>query len=128
MKIDVTVLVALIAALAAIIAPVVTALINYKQSMKLKKLEMLESNLYSSISDLAKGYSELIDNSGYLEPYWAFHTSAYKVMAQIPNRSIQKRLVDLLAKIRENNGRATDETNRMFDAFILEISNYLSDI
>ena len=121
-------LVALITALAAIIAPVVTASINYKLSMKLKKLEMLESNLYSSISDLAKGYSELIDNSGYLESYWAFHTSAYKVLAQIPNKSIQKQLGTLLAKIRETNGRATDETNRMFDALILEISSYLSDV
>lgn len=46
---DVTVLIALITAIAAIIAPVITAAINNKCTIKLKRMEM-EQETYSSIN------------------------------------------------------------------------------
>lgn len=126
MTTDVTVVVALITALAAIIAPIITALITSKSAEKLKRMELNEANIHLSVAELAKGYSELIDNQGYLEPYWAFITAAYKVMAQIHERDIQTKLALLLSQIRTNDGTATDETTALFDAIILDISNYLA--
>lgn len=126
MTVDITIIIALITAAAAIIAPVVTAIINSRLALKLKKLELFEANVHSSVAELAKGYSELIDNQGYLDPYWAFHTAAYKVMAQIPNKAIQGKLTVLLTEIRKGDGKASTETNKLFDEIILDISNYLS--
>lgn len=127
MQIDVAVIVSLITALAAIIAPVITAAINSKSDLTIKRMELFETNVNLSVAELAKGYSELIDNQGYLEPYWAFHTAAYKVMAQIPDEAIQRKLTVLLSQIRKNGGSATEETNKQFDAIILDISIYLAE-
>lgn len=128
MTIDVTVLVALITALAAIIAPVVTSVINAKTSLKLKQMESFEENsnlCITCIADLAKGYSELINNQGYLQPYWNFVTACYKALAQIHDHAIQADLLKLLTCIRENNGKANEDTNQKFDQIMLNISNYL---
>ena len=125
MQIDVTVVVALITALAAIISPVVTAAINSRSAVKLKKLELFETNVHLAVAELAKGYSELIDGV-HLAKYWAFNTAAYKVMALIPDHDIQSKLTSLLTQIRNNNGKVNEGTSKQFDAIILDISNYLA--
>lgn len=128
MTIDVTVLVALITALAAIIAPVITSVINAKTNLRLKQMEWLETNsnlCVTCIADLAKSYSELIDNQGYLQPYWDFVTACYTALAQIHDHMIQVELLDLLTYIRENNGKVNENTNQKFDQIMLSISNYL---
>lgn len=55
----VTAVAAILAALAAIIAPVITSLIDYKKSVHLKKIEIFESAVQSSITDLTKSFAEL---------------------------------------------------------------------
>lgn len=126
MKVDVTVVVALIAALSAIIAPVITAAINSRSAVRIKRMELFETNVHISVAELAKGYSELIANQGYLDPYWDFIAAAYKVMALIHDRDIQVKLNSLLAQIRENGGKVDESTTKQFDAIILDISNYLA--
>lgn len=131
MPIDVTVLVALITALAAIIAPVITSIINARTSLKLKQIESFEENsnlCITCIADLAKGYSELIDNQGYLQPYWNFVTACYRALAQIHDNAIQSDLLDLLTCIRENNGNVNEDTSKKFDQIMLRISNYLKEL
>lgn len=48
-------------------------------------------------------------------------------MSQIPDKSIQKKLITLLKKIRDNDANMSLEINELFDSVILDISNYLSN-
>ena len=125
---DGTILVAVITALAAIIAPVVTSVINAKTSLKLKRLEVLETSLNVCISDFAKFYSELTDHQGYLEPYWNFVTASYRTVAQIHDDPIQADILTLLNYIRENKGVVDNNTDQQFDAIMVSVSKYLSKL
>lgn len=125
---DGTILVAVITALAAIIAPVVTSVINARTSLKLKRLEVLETGLNVCISDFAKRYSELTDQRGYLEPYWNFVTASYRTVAHIHDDSIQADILALLNYIRENKGAVDKNTDQQFDAIMVSVSKYLSKL
>ena len=125
---DGTILVAVITALAAIIAPVVTSVINARTSLKLKRLEILEAGLNVCISDFAKRYSELTDQHGYMEPYWNFVTASYRAIAQIHDASIQADILALLNYFRENNGSVEKSTDQQFDAIMIRVSKYLSKL
>lgn len=125
---DGTILVAVITALAAIIAPVVTSVINARTSLKLKRLEILETDLNVCISDFAKHYSELTNQRGYMEPYWNFVTASYRAIAQIHDTSIQADILSLLNYFRENNGSVDESTDQKFDAIMISVSKYLSKL
>ena len=128
MNIDVTVLVALITALAAIIAPVVTAIINTSANRKLREKEVFEQNTKTCIDDLATSYAGLIDNQGYLQPYWNFVSAVYWTVSRIHNQKIQNHLIEFLIKIRAQNGEVNEDTHSQFDCIMLEISNYLQSL
>lgn len=126
MNIDITVIVALITAIAAIVAPVITAVVNSRSALKIKKLDTLEAHVYTAISEFVRGYSELYDSVGYVGPYRAFMTAAYKTMAQIQDSAIQEQLSSLIADIRKNGGKVTEQTTEKFECITKAISNYLS--
>lgn len=122
-----TVLVAVITAFAAIIAPVVTSVINSRTSMKLKQLELFEASVNICICDLAKSYSELADSQWNMQHYWDFVTASYKAIAQIPDYTIQANILDLLDSIRNNNGASNEDTDQHFNSIMLRVSNYLAE-
>lgn len=86
----VTAVAAILAALAAIIAPVITSLIDYKKSVHLKKIEIFESAVQSSITDLTKSFAELEKNYEYSQFYVQFLSAAYTVSARINDELVQK--------------------------------------
>lgn len=124
MTLDLTVIVALITAIAAVVAPVITAQINARSAERLKRLDFIGAHAYETVAELAKAYSELKENN-YLSANWAFMAASYKVMAQISEPSIQQGLTNLLHTIRDSGGKTTPQTDTEFDSIITDISNYL---
>lgn len=122
---NITAVAAIIAALAAIIAPVITSLIEYKKSVHLKKIEIFESAVQSSITDLTKTFADLEENFEYKQPYVSFLSAAYTVSARINDELVQAKLNELLQMLRSKNGDVDQKTTECFDSLLSLISNYL---
>lgn len=125
---NVTPIAAILAALAAIISPVITALIEYKKSIHLKKIEIFENAIQISITEFAKCFAQLEKNTGYSQPYINFLSAAYTVSARINDEMIQTKLNDLLLMLRSTRGRVDQKTTECFDTLLVLISNYLRDM
>ena len=124
----VTAVAAILAALAAIIAPVITSLIDYKKSVHLKKIEIFESAVQSSITDLTKSFAELEENYEFSQFYVNFLSAAYTVSARINDELVQKKLNELLHMLRSKNGDVDQKITECFDSLLGLISNYLRDM
>lgn len=122
---NITAVAAIIAALAAIIAPVITSLIEYKKSVHLKKIEIFESAVQSSITDLTKTFADLEENFEYKQPYVNFLSAAYTVSARINDELVQAKLNELLQMLRSKNGDVDQKATECFDSLLSLISNYL---
>ena len=121
-----TVIVALITAISAIFAPVITALITARTNIRLKELELFEMNTKAAVTDLAKSYAKLIDNQGYLDPYWDFISAGYTVLSLVPVPSIQNEIYALLSQVMANDGKIDGQTTDRFNSIIRLLSNYLA--
>ena len=121
---EVAVIVALITAIAAVISPVITAAINSRSAEQIKRMELFEANTYSVIAEFVKSYSELTDTD-FTQPRLDFLCAAYKVMALIPDVSIQSDLSSLVTIIGANK-RSNAESDKLFGSLMLKISSHLS--
>lgn len=82
MKFDITAIAALITAIAAIIAPVITSVINNKYQLKMKKLELYEAKRIESINKYVSLICKYINNiSGYTEKEFAEYMQAIYLYA-----------------------------------------------
>lgn len=93
MKIDTTVIVALVAAISAIIAPVITAVINNRYQLKMRKIELYEQKRIDVINSYSKSLNAYLNNiCGNTEYEFAQHKhsiflyapkSAWKIIEKI---------------------------------------------
>ena len=117
-----TVIVALITAIAAVIAPVISSAIKSRSAERIKQLELVEANKYQAVSEIAKGYSELKEHEGYLDPVWNFFTAAYKILALFKDENVQSCVIELVTALRNSNGRIDAKTDDQFDKLLVAIS------
>lgn len=122
---DITVIVALITAIAAIVAPVITSVINSRSALKLKELDMLQNNVYAAVSELTDSFSKLYDCNASLPACWNFMSAAYKTMYLIHDTTMQEQLSAIIAAIRSSHGNITPDTVTAFNRIVSTISNYL---
>lgn len=121
-----TVIVALITAIAAIIAPLITAAIEAKSTIRVKELDLLENYTYAAVSELANSYAKFHCEPGYVAPYRGFIAATYNVMANIPSGEIQNQLTVLVDLVQRNGKRPSAETDAKFDSIMRLLSVWLS--
>ena len=103
MEINTTVIVALIAAISAIIAPVITAFINNRYQLKIRKIELYEQKRIDVINSYSKSLNAYLNNiCGNTEYEFAQHKQAiflyapkstWKIIEKI-NKNIDERKFD----------------------------------
>lgn len=119
-----------VAAISAIVAPVITAVFTLRSQERIKKQELYSPRVYDALAEMSEAYSSLIrkdysgDDSnavyarGY-ERFGHFTASCYKVMALIPDEDIHSKISALLMD------RQTAFPSAWHDTAFLEI---MSDI
>lgn len=96
-----------VAAISAIVAPVITAVFTLRSQERMKKQELYSPRVYDALAEMSEAYSSLIrkDYSGEdmdtvymraLEKFSHFTASCYKVMALIPDEDIHGKISKLL--------------------------------
>lgn len=116
---------AIIAAIAAIAAPTISACIQAKKEITLKKIEIFDSVVQSAVTDFAKSYADLERMPGYSEPYITFLSAAYNISARVESEEIRAHLSELLGALRANSGVVNAQITSIFDTLLCEISNHL---
>lgn len=125
---DITVIIALITACAAIAAPVVTAQINSKAMLKVKRIELSCGKLFEATQRFSEGYANL-HNSISLDSYWTVLSAAYEIMSLVDDAQFQTRislLIDDVIKMRENESVSSpgEETDRCFHSIMRGLATY----
>lgn len=104
MKIDVTVTVSLVAAISAIIAPVITAVVNNRYQLKMRKIELYEQKRIDVINSYSKSLNAYLNNiCGNTEYEFAQHKhsiflyapkASWKIIEKINNNIDEGKLDD----------------------------------
>lgn len=101
-----------IAAVAAILAPVLTAIINNRHNLLIKRLEFSYTQKYEVYKRFSETYGK-IQYRNYMEPQ-LFFSALYETMLLV-NNEIRKELLKLNTQVLANDCYATKNTEPQFE-------------
>lgn len=118
MNIDVTVITALIAAIAAIMSPTINTLINRLADIRLKKLDIFQSTKQKAYDDFAESFSILYHSTIMEgeEPIRKILAATYKMMAYSKSQTRQL-LKEFSKNIEKGHWDSPDEFDALHEQF-----------
>lgn len=99
--IDITVIVSLITALAAIFSPLLTAIVQRKFDLELKKIELIYSEKFQCYKNYAEKFGALLENP-YVDACQDFISASYQAML-LSNHESKVEIAFLLELLKDNN-------------------------
>ena len=102
-----TIIVAMVAAISAILAPILTALLNNRHQYKIRKLELLQAERIKAIQDFLSACSNYI--TSYTKPTKDEYYRRYGEIFLHVNKKHWKSIEDLNADIENGQARSASE-------------------
>lgn len=103
-----------VTALAAVIGPVISSVINVRSNERTKKYEMYAPKLYTAVQKLTEAYAKFprkvdfnktndlgrgrLDNE-YASALRVFCSAAYEIMSLLPSRELHEQIISFLAEL-----------------------------
>ena len=108
----ITAIAALLAAMTAIIAPIVTTFLNNRHNLRIKRIELIYENKLKSYSEFAHHCGQIYYDD-VMDKYHAFLSSAYKasVLCDAPTRINIHKLIDILNKGKQDKSDYEHQTS-----------------
>ena len=133
---DITVIMTSVTALAAIVAPVITAIYSGKTQERMKRTELYSPRVYDALADMSKAYSQLSRGTDATDDvtkvhknamivYYEFSCTAYKVMSLIPKEGIQNQISNLLTEIENYSYFPSELHDELFRQLMRDITKFL---
>lgn len=143
MKIDISVIsliLSSITALAAVIGPVISSIINVRSNERTKRFELYSPQVFAAVRrfsdayariprkrnfDSANEYGRIALNQEFIDSLKEFTAAAYEVASFIPNNQIHDRITVLLTDLKDAKW-ATEEHDRKFQELSASIAKELA--
>ena len=129
-----------ITALAAVIGPIISSVINVRSNERTKRFELYSPQLYAAVRRFSDAYAQIPRKRSFdsvnefgritlnqeaITAYKAFSASAYEVISFIPNNEIQDQIAVLLASLEEAKW-ASPEHDQQFQKLTATIAKELA--
>lgn len=105
---------AMATAIAACVAPTLTAYIHAKAELKMKQMELFHSRYDSALSEFVKAYSEL----GTFIDFLQFKQKALELMTCIENKDIRTNILFLVDSVEVHDFKATTDSDYLMEKLI----------
>lgn len=136
---DITVIMTSVTAVAAIVAPVITAIYSAKSQERMKRAELYSPRVYDALAEMSKAYSQLSRGDDITDDaesatkarkkatiaYYEFVGAAYKVMSLIPKESIQAQISQLLTELEQYSYFPSERHDELFRHLMRDITKFL---
>lgn len=121
---DITVIVALITALAAIVSPTVTAMVQRKSAFELKKIELIYAEKSICYKNYAEKFGALNENQ-FVDACNEFLSASYQAMLLCDHNS-KIEIAALIGMLKDNSFGVSLETSEQFEKSLYYLYNDLS--
>lgn len=136
----VSAIISAVTALAAIIAPVVSAIYTVKSQARTKRMESYSARVYDALAELSRTYGALSRHSAYYDDDTEkqrqmynlavasaadFRAACYKVLSLVPGPVVQDKINHLLRHIGTNYFSPRRDDDRIYCELMDDINEYL---
>lgn len=120
----VTLIVTSITAMSAIAAPIATAAINARSSVKLKRFEHVDKQLNARLNEFAEAFSNYNSNSQSISLRNAVVSAAYKLLAVSPSDPLCELIRCFLESFQTGDRSFGSETEQLFRQILIIFSEH----